>query len=140
MDDSRHFGQYLSYDQMHQLQLFAEIYEWRRGKPSSSAGPASVAELTGRDPTINEKYPEREIKRQRQGLRVDETSSPEQLDVSVYNLRNLARQTVQHKAEPRMLRVLMNLILVEGSSLAINQWDDKLRAREWVLPPAIIRS
>ena len=80
--------------------------------------------ITGRGPTINEKFREREIKRQRQGLQMNEMNSHEQLDVRVYNL-GLARQTVQHKAEHRMLRMQTNqtshiMILVEGSSLTVN--------------------
>ena len=97
-----------------------------------------MVQVTGRDSTLGEKHKERETKRQRQGLLVDELSSSEQLNVVVYNLGNLARQAVQHQAEPRMPRTLMNqtthiVILAEGSSLTINQWDDKLHAREWVL-------
>ena len=35
---------------------------------------------------------------------MNEMSSSEQLDITVYNLGNLARQTVQHQAEPSLLR------------------------------------
>ena len=52
-------------------------------------------------------------------------------DVTVFNPGSLARQTIQHQAEPRMLRFIMNqtshiMMLVEGTSLAVNQWDRKL--------------
>ena len=111
-------------------------HRWR----TSASASLAVAELTGRDPTINENFCEREIKRQRQGLQINEMSSSEQLDVTVYNLGNLARQIVQHE-EPHMLRVLMNqtshiMILVEGSSLTVNQCHIKLRTKEWVLARA----
>ena len=143
MDDSRHgesISKDLSEDHMDQLQLFADANEpgcrhrWRTSAPASSADPApSVPELTGRDPTINEKFSEPEIKRQRQGLQMNEASSSEQLNITS---TNLARQTIQREAEPRMLHMLMNkmshiMILVEGSPLTVNQWDSKLRAREW---------
>ena len=119
-----------------QLQLFAETSEsgcqhrWRNSAATSSVGPApSVADLTGRGPTISEKFREREIERQRQGLQVNETSSSEQLDVTLYNLSNLARQTIQDEAQPRMLCMLMNqtshiMLLVVGSSLTVNHWDE----------------
>ena len=38
---------------------------------------------------------------------MNEMSSSEQLDAMVHNLANLAKQTVQHKAAPRMLCMLM---------------------------------
>ena len=64
--------------------------------------------------------------------------SSDVLDVTVFNLGNLARQTIQHQAEPRMLRLIMNqtshiMMLVEGTSLAVNQWDLKLREANWTL-------
>ena len=47
-------------------------------------------------------------------------------------------QTIQHQAEPRMLRLITNqtshiMMLVEGTSLTVNQWDKKLRAANWTL-------
>ena len=65
-------------------------------------------------------------------------SSSDVLDVTVFNLGNLARQTIQHQAEPRMLRLIMNqtsyiMMLVEGTSLAVNYWDKKLREANWSL-------
>ena len=79
-----------------------------------------------------------EVKRHRQGLQTDEMGSSGVLDVTVFNLRDLARQTIQHQAEPRMLRLIMNqtshiMMFVEGTSLAVNQWDRKLRARHSLL-------
>ena len=69
---------------------------------------------------------------------VDELSSSDVLDITVFNLGNLARQTIQHQAEPRTLRLIMNqtshsMMLVEGTSLTANQWDKKLRAPHWSL-------
>ena len=65
-------------------------------------------------------------------------SSSDVLDVTVFNLGNLARQTIQHQAELRMLRLIMNqtshiMMLVEGTSLTVNQWDKKLQAANWTL-------
>ena len=61
-----------------------------KSTPSSSASiPVSIAEVTGREFSMGE-YKERDIKRQRQGLLVDEMSSSNNLDVAVYNLGNLA--------------------------------------------------
>ena len=65
-------------------------------------------------------------------------SSIDVLDVTVFNLGNLARQSIQRQAEPRMLRLIMNqtshiMMLVEGTSLAVNQWDEKLREEGWTL-------
>ena len=53
------------------------------------------------------KYRDREIKRQRPGFHMSEMSSSEQLDATVHDLGNLAKETVQHKAAPRMLCMLM---------------------------------
>ena len=60
------------------------------------------------------------------------------MDVTVFNLGNLARQSIQKQAEPRMLRLIMNqtshiMMLVEGTSLSVNQWDQKLRSANWTL-------
>ena len=82
-----------------------------------------------------ESFAQTEIKRHRQGLRRDELSSSDVLDVTVFNLGNLARQSIQRQAEPRMLRLIMNqtshiMMLVEGTSLSVNQWDKKLRGSE----------
>ena len=79
-----------------------------------------------------------EIKRHRQGLRRGELSSSDVLDVTVFNLGNLARQSIQRQAEPRMLRLIMSqtshiMMLVEGTSLSVNQWDQKLRDANWTL-------
>ena len=64
--------------------------------------------------------------------------SSDVLDVTVFNLGHLARQTVQRQAEPRMLRLIVNqmshiMMLVEGTSLAVNQWDKKLKEASWTL-------
>ena len=80
----------------------------------------------------------RQIKRDRQGLRKDELSSSDVLDVTIFNLGNLARQSIQTQAEPRMLRLIMNqtshiMMLVEGTSLSVNQWDQKLKSANWTL-------
>ena len=68
--------------------------------------------------------------------RKDELSSSDVLDVTVFNLGNLTRQTIQHQAEPRMLRLIMNqtshiMMFVTGTSLAANQRDQKLRDANW---------
>ena len=60
------------------------------------------------------------------------------MDVTVFNLGNLARQSIQRQAELRMLRLFMNqtshiMMFVEGASLSVNQWDEKLRAANWTL-------
>ena len=65
-------------------------------------------------------------------------SSSDVLDVTVFNLGTLARQSIQRQAEPRMLRLIMNqtsriMMLVEGTSLSVNQWDQKLREANWTL-------
>ena len=43
----------------------------------------------------------------------------------------------QHQAEPRMLHIMNQashiMMLVEGTSLAVNQWDRKLREANWTL-------
>ena len=51
---------------------------------------------------------------------------------------SLARQTIQHQAEPRMPRLIVNqtsriMMLVECTSLAVNQWGQKLRDGNWAL-------
>ena len=97
MDDSRHLESTraeMSEDQVDELQLFIETKEssyqhrWRKSQASSSTGPNSVAELVGRDPTLNEAPREGDqapAKRASYGL--DELS--DQLEVTVYNLGDL---------------------------------------------------
>ena len=99
---------------------------------------SSAAEVAGRDPNIAPHVGDIEVKRHRQGLKVDEMGSSDVLDVTVFNLGNPACQTIQHQAEPRMLRLIMNqashiMIFIEGTSLAVNQWDRKLREANWTL-------
>ena len=84
-----------------------------------------------------------EVKRHREGLKRDEMGSSDVLDVTVFNLGNLAHQAIQRQAEPRMLRLITNqtshiIMLVEGTSdpgtsLAVNQWDKKLKEANWTL-------
>ena len=98
----------------------------------------SVAQVAGRDTRGARAFAQTEIKRHRQGLRRDELSSSDVLDVTVFNLGNLARQSIQRQAEPRMLRLIMNqtshiMMLVEGTSLSVKQWDQKLREANWTL-------
>ena len=50
-----------------------------------------------RDLRGSRNFGQAEIKRHRQGLRVDEMSSTDVLDVTVFNLGNLARQSVQRQ-------------------------------------------
>ena len=92
--------------------------------------------LQGRDPSGARAFAEVEVKRHRQGLKRAEMGSSDVLDVTVFNLGNLARQTIQRQAEPRMLRLIMNQtshikMLVEGTSLAVHQWDKKLKEANW---------
>ena len=98
----------------------------------------SVEQVTGRDTRGVRAFAQTEIKRHRQGLRRDELSSSDVLDVTVFNLGNLARQSIQRQAEPRMLRLVVNqtsriMMLVEGTSLSVNQWDRKLRSANLTL-------
>ena len=98
----------------------------------------SVAQVAGRDPSGARAFAQAEVKRHRQGLKKDELSSSDVLDVTVFNLGNLVRQSIQRQAEPMMLRLIMNqtsqiMMLVEGASLSVNQWDRKLKEANWTL-------
>ena len=100
--------------------------------------PAHAEPAVRRDLRGSRTFGQGEIKRHRQGLKVDELSSTDVVDVTVFNLGNLACQSVQRQAEPRTLRLIMNqtshiMMLVEGTSLSVNQWDEKLRAANWTL-------
>ena len=55
------------------------------------------------------------------------------LIVTVFNLGNLARQTILHQAEPGMLRLIMNQTSHITTSLGVSQWDQKLRDANWTL-------
>ena len=59
-------------------------------------------------------------------LRIDEMGSSDVLDVTVLNLGNLARQTIQHQAEPTMLRLITNqmshIMLTPSSSDDRHHW------------------
>ena len=99
---------------------------------------SSAAEVAGREPSGARAFAEVEVKRHRLGLKRDEMGSSDVLDVTVFNLGNLARQTIQLQAEPRMLCLIMNqtshiMMLVEGTSLAVSQWDKKLKEANWTL-------
>ena len=138
MDDNRHTeskSRELTEGDVPELLLFAdrEVINTVR---TTAAG--SVAQVAGRDPSGARTFAEVEVKRHRQGLKRDEMGSSDVLDVTVFNLGNLARQTIQRQAEPRMLRLIMNqtshiMMLVEGTSLAVNQWDKKLKEANWTL-------
>ena len=127
MDDSRHTestSKELTETDVPKLLLFADKDAIQAVRTSSASAAAEVA---GRDVTKAAAHSAPEIKRYRQGLRNDELSSSDVLDVTVFNLGNLARQTIQHQAEPRKLSLIMNqtshmMMLVEGTSLAVNQW------------------
>ena len=98
----------------------------------------SVEQATGQDTRGMRAFGQTEIKRHRQGLRKDELSSSDVLDVTVFNLGDLARQSIQKQAEPRMLRLIVNqtshiMMLVEGTLLSVNQWDQKLKSANWTL-------
>ena len=138
MDDNRHTeskSKELSEIDVPRLLLFADRSVIQTVRTTSAS---SAAEVAGRDPTRAPHAGDIEVKRHRQGLRTDEMGSSDVLDVTVFNLGNLARQTIQHQAEPRMLRLIMNqtshiMMLVEGTSLAVNQWDRKLKEANWTL-------
>ena len=57
-----------------------------------TAGAGSAAEVAGRDPSGAQTNAEVEVKRHRRGLRKDEMGSSDVLDVTAFNLGNLARQ------------------------------------------------
>ena len=128
MDDNRHTESQspeLTEGDVPNLLLFAERDVIHRVR-TEAAG--SVAQVAGRDTRRAREFAQTEIKRHRQGLKRDELSSSDVLDVTVFNLGNLARQSIQRQADPRMLRLIMNqtshiMMLVEGTSLSVNQWD-----------------
>ena len=111
IDDNQHtdsISKELTETDIPWLLLFAERAVIQAARASSSSGPAEVAGKACKD----------------------ELSSLEVLAITVLNLGNLARQTIQHQAEPRMLRLIMNqtshiMMLVEGTSLTVNQWDEE---------------
>ena len=117
MDDSRHtesVSKELTEIDVPKLLLFADKDVIQAVRTSSASAAAEVAG------------------------RKDELSSSNVLDVTVFNLGNLARQTIQRQAEPRMLRLIINqtsyiMMLVESTSLAVNQWDKKLQEANWTL-------
>ena len=138
MDDNGHTepkSPELTEGDVPKLLLFADrdVIRRVRTQEASSAEPAAWRDVRG-----SRAFAQTEIKRHRQGLKVDELSSTDVVDVTVFNLGNLARQSIQRQAEPRMLRLIMNqtshiMMLVEGTSLSVNQWDEKLRAANWTL-------
>ena len=138
MDDNRHTeskSKELTEVDVPQLLLFADQQVVQAVRTTSASSAAGVA---GCDPTRAPLLRDVEVKRHRQGLRIDEMGSSDVLDVTVFNLGNLARQTIQHQAESRMLRLIMNqtsriMMLAEGTSLAVSQWDRKLREANWTL-------
>ena len=120
MDDNRHTeskSPELTEGDVPNLLLFAdrEVIRRVRTQAASSAEPAARRDVRG-----SRAFGQAEIKRHRQGLKVDELSSTDVLDVTVFNLGNLARQSIQRQAEPRMLRLITNqtshiMMLVEGT-------------------------
>ena len=101
-------------------------------------GVVGVAQVAGINPSGAKASAEVEVKRHRQGLKRDEMGLSDVFDVTVFNLGNLARQSIQQQAEPRMLRLIVNqtshiMMLVEGTSLSVNQWDRKLKEANWTL-------
>ena len=138
MDDNRHTeskSPELTEGDVPKLLLFAEREVINRVR-TEAAG--SVEQVAGRDTRGARAHAQIEVKRHRQGLRRDELSSSDVLDVTVFNLGNLARQSSQRQAEPRMLHLIMNqtshiMMLVEGTSLSVNQSDQKLRSANWAL-------
>ena len=139
MDDNRHTESQspeLTEGDVPNLLLFAEREVINRVR-TEAAG--SVAQVARRDTRGARAFAQTEIKRHRQGLKRNELSSSDVLDyVTVFNLGDLARQSIQRQAEPRMLRLIMNqtshiMMLVEGTSLSVNQWDKKLKEANWTL-------
>ena len=138
IDDNRHTeskSRELTEGDVPRLLRFADREVINRVR-TQAAG--SVEQATGRDTRGMRAFAQTEIKRHRQGLRRDELSSSDVLDVTVFNLGNLARQSIQRQAEPRMLRLIMNqtshiMMFVEGTSLSVNQWDRKLKSANWTL-------
>ena len=108
MDDNRHTEskpKELSELDVPGLLLFADQHVIQTVRTTSAS---SAAEVAGRDPTLAPHVGCIEVKRHRQGLKIDEMGSSDVLDVTVFNLGNLARQTIQHQAEARMQRLIMN--------------------------------
>ena len=138
MDDNRHTESQspeLTEGDVPNLLLFAERDVINRVR-TEAAG--SVAQVAGRDTRGARAFDQTEVRRHRQGLKKNELSSSDVLDVTVFNLGNLARQSIQRQAEPRMLRLIMDqtshiMMLVEGTSLSVNQWDKKLKEANWTL-------
>ena len=137
MDDNRHTeskSPELTESDVPKLLLFADrdVIRRVRTQAAGSAEPVARREVRG-----SRAFAQAEIKRHRQGLKVDELSLTDVVDVTVFNLGNLARQSIQRQAEPRMLRLIMNqtshiMMLAEGTS-SVNQWDEKLRNANWTL-------
>ena len=97
MDDSRHTelkSKDLTETDVPRLLLFADQNVIQAVRTSSSCAAAEVA---GCDPARAAQYSATETKRHRQGLRIDKLGSSDVLDVTVFNLGNLARQTIQHQ-------------------------------------------
>ena len=104
MDDNRHTESKspgLTEGDVPKLLLFADRDVIRRVRTQAAGSAEPVA---GRDIRGARAFAQTEIKRHRQGLKVDELSSTDVVDVTVFNLGNLARQSIQRQAEPRMLR------------------------------------
>ena len=101
MDDNRHTeskSPELTEGDVPKLLLFADRDVIRRVRTQA----ASSTELgAGRDIRGARAFAQTEIKHHRQGLKVDELSSTDVIDVTVFNLGNLARQSIQRQAEPR---------------------------------------
>ena len=104
MDDNRHTEskspELIEGDVPKLLLLFADRDVIRRVR-TQAAGSAEQA--TGRDTRGVRAFAQTEIKRHRQGLRKDELSSSDVVDVTVFNLGNPASQSIQKQAELRML-------------------------------------
>ena len=100
MDDNRHTeskSKELTEADAPRLLLFADQYVIQTVRTTSAS---SAAEVARRDPTSAPHVGDTEVKRHRQGLRLDEMGSSDILDVTAFNLGNLARQTIQHQADP----------------------------------------
>ena len=128
MDDNRHTeskSPELTEGDVPKLLLFADRDVLRRVR-TQAAGSAEPADR--RDVRGSRAFAQAERKRHRQGLKVDELSSTDVVDVTVFNLGNLVRQSFSETGRAEdVLRLIMNqtshiMMLVEGSSLSVSQW------------------
>ena len=138
MDDSRNaesVSKELTETDVPRLMLFAERDVIQALRASSSSG---AAEAAGRDPSRAAHYSAQEIKRNRQGLRKDELSSAKSSMSPSSTWATWRGKPFSTKPNRGCCCLIMNqtshiMMLVEGTSLTVSQWDRKLRAANWAL-------